>query len=168
MSAFDPKRTITMNKWIRLAMIGLMYPLQVLAIDSNEFHLYGRAKDGTVFDITPSGIASGDPGEPGGIHGPFLRWHSDKYLPDQIGACRVENRRPYRFSCEAGDGPFGGVVYEGEEVTSASIKSNAELSALRKRWLRSNEHGDPTAVYRCKSGCTDALPRTLIFIWYGD
>jgi len=168
MTANDPKRTATMNNWIRLAIIGLMYPLQVMALDSNEFHLYGRAKDGTVFDITPSGTTSGDPEEAGGIHGPFLRWRSGTSLPDQIGMCRVENRRPYTFRCEAGPGPFGGVEYEGEEVTSASIKSNAELSALRKRWLRSKEYGDPTAAYRCKSGCTDALPRTLIFIWYGD
>ena len=163
-------------KWMLLATALSLLPLRAMALDSNEFHLYGRSKNGGVFDITPFGprgelSTSGDPDQPEGIHGRFYRWRSlrkDESSAVQIGVCRVENRKPYTFSCKAGHGLLAGAVYEGEKVTSTSIKRNPEALTLYKQWLRSKAYGDPAAFYTCKSGCTDAIPTSVIFVWYGD
>jgi hypothetical protein len=166
--ALDVMRTLT--------AIGLLAvaPISAFALESDEFHLYGQTSAGSFLDITPFGDnvgTEGDPDSDAGISGTFFLWkeagtNDMKAVP--IGRCQVRNAATYTFSCASGTGLFQGVAYVGEKIDDRTVMRNPDAKKLYRAWLAKMDHGAAAAYYRCKEGCTDKIPKSLIFVWYGD
>ena len=153
----------------------LQCPTAVLGLEVDEFHLFGVALSGTSFDITPySGDteAKGDPNSDGGIVVQFFNWRpfgTSKAEAEVIGTCRVRNvATSYTFSCEQGPGRLAGTLYVGEKVNARTLGRNRDAQQLLQAWDKKMDHGAPDVFYRGKQGCTDDVPKYLLFIWYGD
>ena len=72
----------------------LTLPLQAIALDAGEFHLYGTSKSGIAFDVTPYGDdTAGDPESRQGFRSQFVRW---------VKAGEVSEKKPNRV-CTATD-----------------------------------------------------------------
>ena len=163
---------------VRLAALisaVLLFPLRALALESDEFHLFGVTPTGAPFDITPFNeqtAAAGDADSEKGIVGIFYVWEpfgNPKATGEAIGNCRVRNTTTsYSFSCEPGKGRLAGTLYVGEKIDARTLKHYPEAQRLYDAWTKKMEYGDPSAYYRCKQGCTNAIPKSLIFVWYGD
>ena len=172
----------------------LTVPLQAIALDAGEFHLYGVNKAGVAFDITPYGDGSvGDPDSERGFRSQFVRWvkagEATEPKPSRVctaidargqcvrwelmlrvGRCTVWLRSSYRISCDAGNLPLSGVTYSGEKLDASRVRTITHAHELYKSFLRRYNGARPVlaAVYRCKEGCADSLPATLILLWLGD
>lgn len=160
---------------IRLVLsLLLLLPLGAAAFDPDQFHLFGLNARGEAFDITPFGgeqTANGDPGKPGGIAGTFYNWQSSSdgtFRSAPVGRCRVRNLQRYVFSCEPGNGALGGTSYAGGRIDVRDLERNADAEKLYDAWIAKNVYGELAAYYRCTRGCSAAVPKSLIFIWYGD
>ena len=153
----------------------LQFPAVVFALEVDEFHLFGVALSGTSFDITPysgDAEAEGDPNSEGGIAGKFFNWRpfgAPEAETEVIGTCRVRNvAMSYTFSCEQGQGRLAGTLYVGEKVEARTLGRNRDAQQLLNAWGKKMDHGVPDVLYRCKEGCTNDVPKYLLFIWYGD
>jgi hypothetical protein len=160
---------------IRLLLsLLLLLPLGAAAFDPDEFHLFGVNARGEAFDITPFGgdeAAIGDPGKPGGIAGIFYNWRAlrdGKFKTAPVGRCRVRNGQKYAFSCEPGSGALAGTAYAGGRIDVRDLEGNADAEKLYDAWIAKNVYGELAAYYRCTRGCSAAVPKSLIFIWFGD
>src|SRR5437773_12110525 len=115
----------------------LTLPLQAIALDAGEFHLYGVSKSGIAFDVTPYGDdTAGDPESRQGFRSQFVRW---------VKAGEVSEMKPHRV-CTATDATamyaFGAawagqiaVVGTGQGTSDASLISAGahEIAAELKR-----------------------------------
>jgi hypothetical protein len=172
----------------------LTAPLQAIALEAGEFHLYGVNKAGIAFDMTPYGEGSvGDPDSRQGFRGQFASWVKPREasvlkprrvctaedargqcvrweLMHRVGRCTVWLAPSYRIACAAGGLPMSGVTYAGEKVDASRVGEIADARELYESFLRRYDGARPelAAVYRCKAGCKDSLPATLIFLWLGD
>src|SRR5882672_1604305 len=177
-----------------LIAVLLTVPLQAIALEAGEFHLYGVNKAGIAFDMTPNGDGSvGDPDSKRGFRSQFVSWVKPREisvlkpsrvctaedatgqcvrweLMHRVGRCTVWLAPSYRITCAAGGLPMSGVTYVGEKLDESSVSESADARELYKSFLRRYDGASPgpAAVYRCKEGCKDSLPLTLIFLWLGD
>ncbi len=175
------------------AVALLTIPLQVIALEDSEFHLYGISKSGMAFDVTPYDDGAGDPSSKAGYASQFVRWVKagetsalkpnrvctarDRYgqcvrwkLMHRVGRCTVWLAPSYRVSCATDGQLFSGVTYVGEKLDESRVAKLADANKLYQSFLRRYGGARPilAAIYRCKEGCTDSLPATLLFMWLGD
>ena len=181
---------------LRVLLAALLaVPLRAVALDAGEFHLYGVNKAGIAFDITPNGEdAAGDPESKQGYRGEYVGWVKGKEAsvakPSRVctamdsrgqcvrweqmyaaGRCTVWLAPDYRVTCAAGMPlPLTGITYAGEKLEASRVSKIPDAHRLYKSFLRRYDGARPilAAVYRCKEGCNDAVPATLLFLWLGD
>jgi len=172
----------------------LTLPLQAIALDAGEFHLYGTSKSGIAFDVTPYGDdTAGDPESRQGFRSQFVRWvkagEVSEMKPNRVctatdatgrcmrselmhrlGRCTVWLAPSYKLVCTPGPLPLSGVAYAGEKLDASRVTELADAHELYMSFLRRYDGARPVlaAAYRCKEGCKDSLPATLIFLWLGD
>ena len=190
-----PPQTKTLEvMMIRVFALALFtIPLQAIALEESEFHLYGISKSGMAFDVTPYDHGAGDPDSNAGYTSQFARWvkageasplkptrtctASDGYgrcvrweSMHRVGRCTVWLAPSYRVSCATDGQLFSGLTYVGEKLDESRVAKVADANKLYKSFLRRYDGARPdlAAVFRCKEGCTDSLPQALIFLWLGD
>ena len=177
---------------ISLIAVLLAFPVQAVALDSSEFHLYGINKAGSVFDITPYGDESvGDPESEGGFNSQMVRWFKRQEVGDlqprtvctandavgkcvrrsfmqPVGRCTVRLKPAYTLSCESG--AMSGMTFRGEGLDATGLRAMPDADSLYKSFQRRYEGARPVvaARYRCQEGCKSTFPATLIFLWLGD
>ena len=175
-------------------VVLLTVPLQAIALEASEFHLYGISKSRIAFDVTPYGEDFvGDPESEQGFRSQFVRWvkagESTELKPSRVctamdatgkcirselmhrvGRCSVWLAPSYKVSCAPGQLAFSGVTYAGEKLDASIVSELADARELYRSFLRRYDGARPVlaAVYRCKVGCKDSFPATLIFLWLGD
>jgi len=172
----------------------LLVSLRANALDASEFHLYGHSKAGVAFDITPYGdSAAGDPESKRGFTSQMVTWlragDANTLKPSRVctakdatgqcvrwelmhpvGRCTVRLAPSYEVVCADGRQPLSGAKYTGEGLDASRVGEKADVHALYEAFLRRHDGARPglAAVYRCKEGCKDEVPATLIFLWLGD
>jgi hypothetical protein len=108
--------------------------------------------------------------EPDGVHGRFYTWVGTETSGSfkLVGSCRVRRAGTYVFSCEKGDDPLSGVVYEGQSVDESKLTSHPQARKLYRAFIKQYEYGLLAAIFRCKTGCAPSRPAYLILVWRGD
>lgn len=178
-----------------LIAASLTIPSLALALEEGEFHLYGINKAGLAFDITPYKDWIGDPDKRQGLTSQFVMWVKPVEAsalnpkPDRVctaedstsqcvrwefmqrvGRCTVWLAPSYRVVCARDSLRLSGVTYAGEKLDTSRVRKISDAHELYRSFLRRYAGARPglAAVYRCKEGCKDSLPPTLIFLWLGD